>query len=355
MRISLLTVALISMVALSLWLTGATGLIASPFSSPTPTSAPSPDMPIPSPEPAFAPSPEDQAKLIDQKAEAARLAGINYVPETPNELTFPQPLNSEVRKVRLTRQDIQAAFEQSLTTMRDQFEAIAEEQGTDAALAVEEELRRQAEEAQAAIPEEGLDLEVPAIELGTGSISWSKYTYSGGNATDPVNLVFGGPQGSDWDVNYDLKNWTTLRWHDDGDGGYGFACISKQQIYVWDAVHGGSNSWRDNSYGLQPSWDSCSPLFNPQARFHIRIFPGGYDNHPGGFQEYSFGAAHFESTGHTPKSWEAAESLVQLSFRNTDGSLLWFVGNIYYQQMYSQGTWRGLADNGIVTIIMLNF
>lgn len=328
--------------------TGNSGLLAMPFDSATP----SPSVEKQNPGEL---TPE-QAQLVEEKAQAAETAGIVSNDETkPSELTFPQPVQTGVQNVRLTREDIQVAFENSLAAMQEQLKEVEDRDGPDAARAMEEGLRQQMLETQAKIPPEGMDVEVPMAHLGTGSIQLSQYTYGDGSPTDPMNVIFVGPAGSDWDVNYDLKNWTTVRWHNDSDGGAGIACQSKQQYYVWDAVHGGTDSWRDNSYGLQPSWDSCSPIWNPQARFHLRVFPGGYDNHAGGFQEYSFGAAHNESTGHNIRSWEAAESLVQLSFRDpSTGNPLWFVGSIYWQQIFTSQTWRGFMNDGKIPIIVLN-
>lgn len=158
-------------------------------------------------------------------------------------------------------------------------------------------------------------------------------------------------------MNWDLQNWTSLRWEcdlcDPPPWIPGVFCQgSTQWMYVWDARHGGSDSWRAQSYGLQPVQDHCTR----SPRFHMRVFNGGYDNHPGGYQEYSFGAAHWEDTSHNIMSWEAAEVLAQFSFRNIDGGgLLWFVSNIYYGQLYAGEWWRGHLNDGFATFVILAY
>jgi hypothetical protein len=58
---------------------------------------------------------------------------------------------------------------------------------------------------------------VPSVEIGGESIRFSSYTYEGSRQSDPVNVVFYGAA-SAWDVDYDMRTWTSLRWTTTTDG-----------------------------------------------------------------------------------------------------------------------------------------
>jgi hypothetical protein len=61
-------------------------------------------------------------------------------------------------------------------------------------------------------------VELKEVSSSHGSIqfyhSLVKLTQPTPFPTDPVNLVFYGPAGSAWDVQYDMKNWLDYKWTD---------------------------------------------------------------------------------------------------------------------------------------------
>ena len=208
--------------------------------------------------------------------------------------------------------------------------------------------RRAEYEAQkAAVAEQrsaSLTMQIPAVKVGRHSITFSNRTYSSNTAKDPVNLVFY-RVGSSWDVNYDLINWTRLRWG-------GTTCGGTQRLYIWDAVHsGGWDGWRNMNYQLQRN----QGIICGTARHHLRLF-GSFvrDSHSPSFGWWSVGGAHHDNLTHTcPDSWENTENLVVDSFKNSNGTPMWFVGTIWKTSLNNAGNFECAYNDGKGTFIEL--
>ncbi len=118
---------------------------------------------------------------------------------------------------------------------------------------------------------------------GTGTIDFWNALYfldEYGNLypMDPVNLVFYGPAGSAWDVQYDMKNWLTYKWVD----------TTGITLYTMvDKDHADGKDWvfKPQDYQLRYG----DPF---GYSYHIRIYDGGYDWDL--FLEWCIANVHYE-------------------------------------------------------------
>lgn len=143
---------------------------------------------------------KQQEALVEAKAAAAKAAGIEYNPGGAVQVTGPRPYRASFERVRLTRQQVAADFRASFARMEDELSVVEDTEGPEAAAAIRRQIEEAALRSIDAIPPEGIDLELPTVEIGTDSIQFSTFTYpTNWDMSDPVNLVFYGPAGSDWE------------------------------------------------------------------------------------------------------------------------------------------------------------
>ncbi len=203
-------------------------------------------------------------------------------------------------------------------------------------------------------PPEGRTHETTVVHGGSHSVNFSKVTYNedGSQFKDPINLWFWGGEGSGWDVEYDMRNWTrndsNHRWEDAAGQG----CSTSHQ-WAWLSNEDGNEWWvraptaspdLEGRYrNIQVVADTCSY----DSRYHARIFGSGAPDD--GYLEWSIAAAHFEDwnwpcCGHDVQSWEDGKNRAQQSFRQWDwGTLLWFVGSMTWVDLGNSGTYQGVS------------
>lgn len=294
-------------------------------------------------------SPE-QMRLVVEKEQAKRQAGIaQSLGHAAVSVGPGQPVRQFENRIQLTKAEALARLETAWQLDARYVEQLEREGGRGVTIAqrlkAEYEQRRQ-ELLQ--MPEGTITLDIPGIELGEHSITFSSFTYDFlFSRKDPINVVFY-KVGSSWDVNYDMTHWTRLKWKD------AWLCGTWQQVYIWDAEHsGGWDGWRGMDYQLElgASWYCGSP------RYHVRLF-GSFvrDSHDPGFGYWSITSAHHDNKWHTcTNDWEGAEKKVSSSFRDSYGSRLWFVGSIWTAALGNSGKYDCAKNNGKATIIELNY
>jgi len=186
--------------------------------------------------------------------------------------------------------------------------------------------------------------EVARISLkDEGTISFDVNLYKwwfGWQVSDPVNLVFYGPAGSAWDVDYDMRNWLTNKW---GDAGLAW------DLYTWvdkDHADGVDWVWKKQDYQLRHGdyYGYC---------YHIRIYDGGYDWDQ--FLEWCIAGVHYEvwdwlGLTHRVISWEQAEDFVRSDFADE-----WFVGGVGYVYLFNARPYQDIWNDGYATIIRLDY
>jgi hypothetical protein len=125
-------------------------------------------------------------------------------------------------------------------------------------------------------------------------------------------------------------------------------------VYLWESSHtGGTDHWKQNDYGLQRTFDACAA----EDRAHVRLFGAAVADSHGTYGNWTVGAAHYERVhvippGHEIRGWEQGENYVVNSFKS-GGSLLWFVGAIWYQDFGNAGTYKGYYNDGQGAFIQL--
>ena len=219
--------------------------------------------------------------------------------------------------MQVTKAQLLADLEAAQAADNEYFNQLERNGGSKAVQRIREQYEKQRRGIEA-LPDGPISLKIPSVEVGRHSICFSTFTYSGSQRKDPINVVFY-RVGRAWDVDYDMRNWTRLRWQGTS------WCGSSQRVYICDAQHtGGWNGWRNMQYQLErdTGWYCGSP------RYHIRLF-GSFvrDSDTPSFGWWSVGDAHHDNRWHTcTDGWENAESTVLNSFQNADGSPLWCVG-----------------------------
>jgi hypothetical protein len=173
-----------------------------------------------------------------------------------------------------------------------------------------------------------------------GSINFVVNLYKwwfGWRVSDPVNLVFYGPAGSAWDVQYDMKNWLTHKWSD----------TSGWDLYTWiDKDHADEKDWTWKKQDYQLRYGDYFGV-----SYHIRIYDGGYDWDQ--YLEWSIAGAHREEWDwtqftHVVIGWEDAERFIRDDFENK-----WFVGSIQYWFLGNSGYYQNFWNDGYATVIEL--
>jgi len=192
------------------------------------------------------------------------------------------------------------------------------------------------------------------VETGAHSITYSNMTYAGSTKKDPINVFFY-RVGSAYDVHFDMRFWTQLRWNASG-------CGEGQSVYIWDRQHsGGWDGWRDQLSGYwEDGWwipgqlERYQDWYCGSSRYHARLFEGFVrDSHSPSFGTWSMTAAHWDNFGHrTGGYWDAAEGEVVNSFKE-NGRNMWFVGRIWTSFINNRDTYQESYNDGYATFIEL--
>jgi len=286
----------------------------------------------------------EQMRLVAEKQQARREAGITDPSSSEGMYAQPgEPVRQFVGTIKVTKAELLADLDAAWAADKEYLDQLDRDGGAKTAQPMREEYEKQRRSIEA-LPDGPVSLDIPSVEVGRHSISGSSFTYSGSERKDPINVVFY-RVGKAWDVNYDMRNWTRLRWSGCG------VCTASQRVYIWDAQHaGGWNGWRNVQYSLQREQGA----FCGTPRYHLRIF-GSFvrDSHSPGFGWWSVVGAHHDGWWHIVDSWENAESKVLKSFQNANGSPLWFVGVRWEANLGNAGTYSGAYNNGKARIIEL--
>ncbi len=292
-----------------------------------------------------APLTPEQMRLVAEKERAKKEAGMvdRLGPEGEIFIQPGAPVRRFIKTIQVTKAQLLTDLEAARIADESYFDQLKRNGGSEAVQHMREEYDKR-KRAIEALPDGPIHLDIPGVEIGWHSISFSSFTYSGSQQKDPINVVFY-RVGSAYDVDYDMRNWTRLRWQSTG-------CGSSQRVYIWDAQHtGGWDGWRDMQYQLErdASWYCGSP------RYHIRLF-GSFvrDSHSPGFGWWSVGDAHHDNQWHTcTDGWENAEQIVLESFQNADGSPLWFVGVRWQYDLGNAGYYQCAYNDGRAWFIEL--
>ena len=286
----------------------------------------------------------EQMRLVAEKERAKKEAGIADLSSSEGMYVQPgEPVRQFVGTIQVTKAQLLADLEAAQAADNEYFNQLERNGGSKAVQRMREEYEKQRRGIEA-LPDGPISLNIPSVEVGWHSISFSNFTYSGSQRKDPINVVFY-RVGKAWDVDYDMRNWTRLRWQTTG-------CGTSQRVYIWDAQHtGGWDGWRDMQYQLErdASWYCGSP------RYHVRLF-GSFvrDSHSPGYGWWSVSGAHHDNQWHTcTDGWENAESTVLNSFQNADGSPLWFVGVRWQADLGNAGRYDCADNDGRARFIEL--
>lgn len=284
---------------------------------------------------------EEQEQLVAEKERALAHLRSGRAAGSENIIDEPQPTRTFTERVFISREDAQAAIDNAVRENSHVWDAMALSDSREAAEAAKSAFIADQLDAIAHIPAQGIWLDVPGVEVGTHSVTFSTFTYMSGNMSDPTNLVFYNV-GSAADVEYDLRNWTSTQWEDDA----AWLCVSQSQdVFLWEASHtGGTDHWKSRDWGAQRTFDACAA----EDRMHVRIFGASVPDSHGTYGEWTVGAAHYERVGcggHCLRGWEDGENAVKNSFYS-GGTKLWFVGDVWYGWFNNAGTWKGYSNDG---------
>jgi len=176
-----------------------------------------------------------------------------------------------------------------------------------------------------------------------GSIKFDSTLYNilsyGYYPSDPVNLVFYGPAGSAWDVQYDMKYWLSNKWSD---------TLGSTLYAILDKDHADDKDWivKGEDYQLRYGdfWGES---------YHIRIYDGGYDWDQ--YLEWSIAGVHHEEwswapPGHKILGWEDAEQFVRSDFSGK-----WFVGSVWSWWLGNAQYYQDKWNDGYATAIELKY
>lgn len=179
-------------------------------------------------------------------------------------------------------------------------------------------------------PDGWFTMSVPAMEAGSHSITMSQYAYTSCCASDPMSFVWYNV-GSSWDVNWDLQNLPipSRRWTGEG------VCENDLFGYTWDAVHGGTDGWEKQDYGLMYQYGGVCV----NARYHTRLFDRGFTDTHGTYGRWSFGEPHHDRFGdHCVDDWDGAQEVMHQAWLDANGQPLLVVGAIYQVNWGNGGT-----------------
>lgn len=293
-----------------------------------------------------------QREMVEHKEAARQSAGLSAPPSYPSGgVIKPQPSRpyTEVRSITSSEAEamIEAARRESEAYWtRLETQGFADEAQADSARFEDEAAKLRG------IAERGETLEIPMSEVGTHSIKFGQFSYNtpGGTAMDPVTVAWY-DHGSAWDVNYDMRNWTSTIW-EDTDGG---VCQDQSQwVHIDELEHGGSQFWTAPHESLQRVPDQCAA----GSRVHVRLFNGGYDAMHY-YYSWSVGTPHKETAdwvppGHNITSWYDGRDAVRCSFMDSSCQYIqWYVQNMWYTFPGYVGFWKVHNLDGSVLMIRL--
>ncbi len=274
-----------------------------------------------------------QKALVEAKERVIAQAQLRAKPEPDGSFVNPpQPVRQFVNRVGMTKNDLLTRL--AIVEAND-LAWIERVGGPEAArqkrAQFEVERRR-----LMALPDGTIELEISGVETGEHSISFSSMTWDSSNPKDPVNVIFY-RVGSAADVNYDLKNWTRIRWQDTG-------CNSTQWVYIWDSAHtGGWNGWRENQYPM-----ASNSVCWPGERDHLRLFQGFVqDSHSPSYGIWAVTAVHHDDYWHScTNDWEGPEARLRSAFLDNNGQPLWFVGAVWSADIGNAGNYQCAYNDG---------
>ncbi len=282
--------------------------------------------------------PPDRARLVAEKEQARTAAGVRDLTQSGPFMGPNEPYRTFTRQVVSSRAEFEANWNAWTAT---ELAAVERESGPAAAGLLRVQLQQELEQIRS-LPDAVIQ-QVQGIEIGRHSYQVSVFTDNLVGATDPINTFFY-RKGTSWDVQYDMKNWTTRRLWVDASGSY-------QRVYIWDSMHtGGWDGWQGVQYQLKPNG---APEYQ-SPRYHIRLFGSlVQDSHVPGAGYWTVGDAHWDNQGHTCSTWEDAEAIVKDSFRDGAGNPMWFVGQIYVSWFNNSGYYQCGTNDGYASFIEL--
>jgi hypothetical protein len=254
---------------------------------------------------------KEQARKLDPRA-----AGTSNV-TAPNPAGPDTPARALAMQVLTSKADMRQRLEQQRAAI-DRYAA----QGA-ATAAVADALRAQLSEDEArieAFPDGEFTISVPSLETGSHSIQLSIYAYDSCCPKDPMSFVWYNV-GSSWDVNWDLQNVpiSGRKWTGE------FVCESDLFGYTWDAMHGGTDGWEVQDYGLQYQAGACGT-----ARYHVRLWDRGYTDTHGEYGRWTFGEPHHDQAiNHCVDDWDGAQEVMHQAWIDYNGQPLPIVGAMY--------------------------
>lgn len=315
---------------------------------------------------------EDQEKLVAAKAAAKAAAGIvdKTMSPTAPVITDEQPSNNYTIQLHLTREELVARIDASTEAAEGKWRELEGTIGRSQAHQAKARFLEQQEELKKAVPTGGRDISINMAHVGTHSINFSATSYGdSGSPSDPVSAAFY-VNGSHIDVEYDLRNWTSIEW-EDADGG---VCGDPlQSVWLNEVDHGGINTWYYHDDTWQPDYDTCAS----DERDHMRFWEAKTYDAYHGYGDWSVATPHREHhpvyvcvgpwwaqscywdfTTHKVTSWHDGRDTVEKSFRegaSLGGLPLWFVGAIYKQTIASPGNYNGTTWDGKAVFIRLEY
>lgn len=181
------------------------------------------------------------------------------------------------------------------------------------------------------------EIEIEVLRIGQNSIYFSPTlfpTATGGNPTDPVNVVFYN-DGSAGNARSIVDTYADHSWH--------VGAGSNLYAYIDETPHGGTAHFQINNYQLEEG-----DFFG--FRQHLRIFEGSLDTH-GQYDFWSIGGVHYEQwngVGHTVLSWNTGESHIRSDLSGKTG-----VGSIGSYNTFFSGTLQGQPFDQYAALIDL--
>lgn len=296
---------------------------------------------------------QHQRELVAEKEAARKAAGIPAPPDYPSGgIIEPQPSRQYDAEMALTPQKAEDLIAQGRARSEADWARLESNGRSDLASTARKEFEREAEKLRA-MAAAGQPLTIPMSEVGTQSIHFSNFSYNtpGGTALDPVTVAWY-DHGSAWDVNYDMRNWTSTFWQD-ADGGL---CQDPTQwVNIDETSHGGSQWFTSTYESLQRTSDECAY----SERIHVRIYNGAYDA-VHNYYWWSVGTPHEEYADAIPPthhvtSWYDGVDAVRCSFLDAAECeyLPWFVQNMWYSFAGYSGFWKVENLDGAVLMIRL--
>ncbi len=317
------------------------------------------------------PSPE-QLEAIEAKERALAAQGVVRQRPDPSApvISGPQPSYTWQQTVHVSHDELIQRIDEATRQSAGRWEVIARTHGASVANEARRRFLEQQEQLKLGIPPEGKTLTVEMAHVGEHSIEFSDTSYkTDGSSSDPVSAVFYGV-GSEWDVDFDLRYWTSQSW-ESSDGG--ICGDPSQSVWLNEVDHGGVNSWYYQDNGWQRVQDQCA--FGDRA--HMRFWAARTYDAYHGYGSWSVATPHWETipwykcigpswnqtcwwdySGHHVYSWEEGRAMVERSFRtgnSLSGTPLWFVGAIYRQTVANAGQYKGLPWDGQAVFVRLDY